>query len=227
MRKSLTRISLASGLALAVIAGSSAFALPTQASTHAQNVANNSVSNSVGSGQGNSTRANQNKVNGLARACENRKAAITNIMHRIDQRGQNQLRLFTTIASRVEAFYVKSGKTVSNYSSLTSAIASASTTAEANLTVLNSNSTTFTCSSSNPKGMVTTFQGYLKTEISDLKNLKTAVKNLIVAVAQASVANVAASVASSAPLETTAYELAALYYGWNFNINPTAVLYSC
>ncbi len=43
----------------------------------------------------------------------------------------------------------------------------------------------------------------------------------------ASAANLDSSVAISAPIEETAYYLSALYYGWNFNINPAAVLSSC
>ena len=52
---------------------------------------------------------------------------------------------------------------------------------------------TFSCSLSNPKGMVTSFQGYLKTEITDLQNYRLAVKNLIVAVASANGISVSTS----------------------------------
>jgi hypothetical protein len=43
----------------------------------------------------------------------------------------------------------------------------------------------------------------------------------------ASAANIDSSVAISAPIEETAYYLSALYYGWNFSINPATVLSSC
>lgn len=45
--------------------------------------------------------------------------------------------------------------------------------------------------------------------------------------ADANAANADSSAAISAPLEATAYQLSALYYGWNLNINPSAVLAAC
>ena len=120
----------------------------------------------------------------MLRVCQNRQSAITHIMTRIDTRATNQLNLFSTIASRVEAFYTKSGKTVSDYTTLLSNISTTHAQATNDLATLKTNST-FSCTSTSPKGMVTAFQGYLKTAISDLKAYKTAVKNLIVAVATA------------------------------------------
>jgi hypothetical protein len=113
-------------------------------------------------------------------------------MTRIDTRAQNQITLFSTIATRVENFYTKQGKTLSNYTQLVAAVNTSQAQATSNFATVKSSST-FNCSSSNPKGMVTTFQGYLKTEISDLKNFKTAVKNLIVGVASANGVSVSAS----------------------------------
>ncbi len=40
------------------------------------------------------------------------------------------------------------------------------------------------------------------------------------------VADADSSAAISAPIETNAYEIASLYYGWKFNINPSALLLS-
>ncbi len=199
MRISVSKISLASGLLLAVIVGSTAFALPPQASAHAQNIpksASSSAGNtSVTSGSINAGNGSQNKVNGQMKACENRQKAVTNIISRINERTQNQLTLFMTIASRVEAFANKSGKKVANYQSLISAINSSVSTSQSGLNTLKGNSS-FTCNSSNPKAMVIAFQGYLKTEISSLRSLKTAVKNLIVAVAQANGVKVSTSTTS-------------------------------
>ena len=189
MRK-ITRSGFISGLALAVLAGSTVFALPPQASTHAQTVGNNtSGSNTM------PPAASQKGAAGKLKACDNRKVAVTNIMNRIDTRTTNQLKLFDTIASRVEAFYTKSGKTVSNYQTLVGDITTAETAAQNDLSTLKDNST-FTCTG-DPHGMVTAFQGYLKTAISDMKNVKTAVKNLIVAVAQANGVNVSSSSSSN------------------------------
>ena len=43
----------------------------------------------------------------------------------------------------------------------------------------------------------------------------------------ANAADADSSAIISAPLESTAYRLAALYYGWGFNLNPTAVITQC
>jgi hypothetical protein len=189
MRKHFTKLGLlGSALALAVISGSAAFALPRQANAHAQATSNTTGTDSSGTTSSNSTTGRANGQAHLAaaklRACQNRETAINNIMSRIDTRAQNQLTLFGTIATRVENFYTSKGKTASNYDQLTSAIDSAKTQAETDLATLQNNST-LSCTSNDPKGMVTAFQDYLKTEITDLKNYRTAVKNLIVAVAQA------------------------------------------
>ena len=120
------------------------------------------------------------------RVCSNRQAAITKIMSNITNRVNNQLSLFSNIALNVENFYNSSNskQTLSNYSQLVQNINQAKLQATNDATTLGDNAN-FSCSSSNPKAMVTTFQGYLKTEINDLQNYRTSVKNLIVAVAKA------------------------------------------
>ena len=192
MRKYFTKLGLiSSSLALVVMGGSAAFALPAQASTHttAQAAGNNpgqSSTNNPGSSQSGGGQANGQAHLQAAqlKACQNRSNAISNIMSRIDTRAQNQITLFSTIATRVETFYTQKGKTLSNYPQLVAAVASAKAQAETDFGTMQTNST-FSCSASNPKGMVTAFQSYLKTEISDLQNYRTAVKNLIVGVASA------------------------------------------
>ena len=202
-------VAFISVISLFSLSGVPVLALPSQATAHAQ--ANNSTNASAGknvtTGTNNNGVSNQNsnkptttgQANGQAhmqagqlKACQNRQAAITNIINRIDTRAQNQLTLFSTIASRVENFYTTKGKTVANYDQLVADITSAETTAQTNLTTMKANST-FSCSLANPKGMVSAFQSYLKTEISDLRNYRTAVKNLIVAVATANNVTVSTS----------------------------------
>jgi hypothetical protein len=170
-------------LTLVMVSGSTVLALPSGANAHAQGVAAGNTTATVTTGNGHGNGQSQ-LTGGKLKACQNRQVAIKNIMTRIDTRAQNQLNLFNTIATRVESFYVKKGKTLSNYDQLVAAVQSASVQTSTDFGTLKSNST-FTCSIGSPKGMVTVFQGYLKTEISDLKNLRTAVKNLIVGVASA------------------------------------------
>lgn|SRR5487761_1534567 len=197
--------------ALVFVSSSTVLALPAQATAHAQGNTNTNTSTGATaatsqqpttSGQG-SSQAN-GQANGQAhlataqlKACQNRENAINNIMTRIDTRAQNQITLFGTIATRVEAFYTKQGKTVSNYDQLVAAVNTAEAQANTDFGTVKTNST-FSCSASDPKGMVTAFQGYLKTEISDLQNYRTAVKNLIVAVASANGVTVSNSNQSSA-----------------------------
>ncbi len=210
MLKHINKIGLISStLALVMLSGSAVFALPPQASAHA--LTPSPVPAQPGQGQTASrvtpaAQANSKGQAGLAagqlKACQNREVAVKNIMSRIDTRAQNQINLFSTIAQRVEALYVKQGKTVANYAQLLAAIASAKTQAETDLGTLQTNST-FSCSASNPKGMVLAFQGYLKTEISDLQAFRTAVKNLIVAVATANGVNLSSSNQASSSQTTS------------------------
>lgn len=191
MKKHIHRFGLlGTVLAFAVVSGSTVLALPAQASVHAQAVSN--TTSTTGSSAASSheptqaTNAQTNAQTHLATAqltaCKNREAAINNILTRIDTRAQNQITLFGTIATRVESFYTKQGKTLSNYDQLVAAINAAQTQVNVNFGTMQTNST-FSCSSSDPKGTVTAFQSYLKTEITDSQNYRTAVKNLIVGVA--------------------------------------------
>lgn len=199
MKKHINKIGIAGTALILALAGSATvFALPSQASVHAQTT-HVSVSANGNSSSHIPSQATTGQANGAAhlaaaqlRSCKNRETAINNIMLRIDTRAQNQINLFSTIATRVEAFYTKQGKTLSNYSQLVAAVSTAKAQALSDFATVKTNST-FNCSSSNPKGMVTAFQGYLKTEISDLQNFKIAVKNLIVGVASVNGANLSAS----------------------------------
>lgn len=178
-------------LALAMLVGSSALALPPTANAHAQQSAKPTVAASTSHNSSNKPapgtnagQANQSAVMGKLRACQNRQNAINNIITRIDTRANNQITLFGTIATRVENFYTSKGKTTPNYGQLVSAVNTAGNQAVAGLTTLKDNSS-FSCTAAHPKAMVTAFQGYLKTEISNLRNYRTSVKNLIVGVASA------------------------------------------
>ena len=190
MLKNIKKLSLP-GVVMALVlgAGSVAFALPAQAGAHAPSTQTSANANS-GSGQ-----VNAHAVSGQAnaqvhlaaaqlKACQNRQNAINNIMTRIDERAKNQIALFTTIATRVENFYTTQGKTLNNYAQLVTAVNNAKSQADTDFATMQSTGT-FSCTLNNPKGIVTAFQGYLKTEISDLQSYRLAVKNLIVGVASA------------------------------------------
>ncbi len=188
-------------LAFMLVVSSSVMGLPTLGTTHAQvtptNEVNTSSTSNVPSQATNGQSNAQAKMAGAQlKSCQNREAAINTIMMRIQTRAQNQVTLFSSIASRVEAFYVKSGKTLSNYSTLVADVNSAQTRAQTDFATLKTNSN-FNCNSANPKGTVLAFQGYLKLEISDLQNFRTTVKNLIVGVASANGVTVSTNAGST------------------------------
>lgn len=114
--------------------------------------------------------------------CNNRQAVINDIMGRIVNRGQQQVTLFGTIATRVEAFYTSSGKTVSGYTTLVAAINTAQTTAQSAVTTLKGAGTTFSCSTTDPQATITTFKADLQNEIAAVQAYRTAIKNLVQAI---------------------------------------------
>jgi hypothetical protein len=186
MRKHISRFGLVGAvLTFAIISGSTALALPSQATVHAQS---DTTANAkpTDAGSQSATNASSRGATRLAdaqlKSCQNREKAITNIMTRILDRGQKQASLFGTIASRTEAFYVKSGKTLSTYDALVADVNLKATTAQTALTTTTTDSTGFSCTGTDPKGFITTFKDSLKTEISVVQAYRTSVKNLIVGV---------------------------------------------
>ncbi|HSW80004.1 MAG TPA: hypothetical protein VLG47_04470 [Candidatus Saccharimonadales bacterium] len=136
----------------------------------------------TGSGQHESTMEGQHKLaaNMLA-VCKKHSDKINMIMSRVVMRGTKQTELFSTIATRVEKFYTDKGKTLDNYDQLVAAVNAAQSKAETDLANLK-NMDSFKCDGSNPKGQITEFRTAVKTEIQDLKALRTSVRNLIVGV---------------------------------------------
>ncbi|HTH72729.1 MAG TPA: hypothetical protein VL737_05205 [Candidatus Pristimantibacillus sp.] len=131
------------------------------------------------------TKREENQQNRLdavkEKVCENRKQHIASIMDRSITRANKQLDLFSTIATRVEAFYVNKGKTLANYDELVTAVNNAKTKAQGDFDTLKGQ-TTFDCNGSDPKGQVEAFKTALQSVNQDLKDYRTAVKNLIVGV---------------------------------------------
>jgi hypothetical protein len=116
------------------------------------------------------------------KACQNRETAINNIMGRIADRGQKQLDLFSTIATRVETFYTDKGKTLGNYDALVADVTAKKAAAQTEVDAVKASSVTFKCDGTDPKGAAASFKDGLKAEIDALKAYKTSVKNLIVGV---------------------------------------------
>ncbi len=186
MRKHVHKFGLVgTALAFAVVSGSTVLALPAQASVQAQsgNMAPTTTSNTNSTTPATVRTETQTRLaSGRLKACQNREQAITNIMARIADRGQKQVTLFGTIATRTETFYVTKGKTLSTYSSLVSDVTTKQAAAQTAVDAIKSDSAGFSCNGSDPKGFVSSFQVSLKAEISALQAYRTAVKNLIVGV---------------------------------------------
>lgn len=177
-------------VALVVVGASSAFALPSQASAHAQSAAG--LGQTTGLSQASShqpvqaadarTNAQAHLAAAQLKSCQNRQHAIDNIMARISDRGQKQLTLFSTIATRVENFYTTKGNTLGNYDTLVANVNAQQTAAQNAVDIIKVDSTGFSCDSSSPKAFVNSFKDSLKSEISALQTYRTSVKNLIVGV---------------------------------------------
>ena len=163
---------LGTAIAFVVVSGSTVLALPVQANVHAQSAGATATE----------TTLRTRLASGKLKACQNRQNAITNIMTRIADRGQKQITLFGTIATRTETFYADKGRTLSNYDALVADVTAKQTAAQTAVDAIKTNSTGFSCDGTDPKGFVNSFQTSLKSEISALQAYRTAVKDLIVGV---------------------------------------------
>jgi hypothetical protein len=158
---------LGTTLSLAVLGTASLGALPQRASAEAQagstttsSTTETSTSTSTRSSQGPTAQANaqEHLANAQLKSCENRQKAITNIMSRISDRGQKQLTLFATIATRTETFYTNKAKTLSNYAALVADVNAKAAAAQTAVTAISSSKSTFSCTGNDPKGVVGAFK---------------------------------------------------------------------
>lgn len=116
------------------------------------------------------------------KACQIREKAVNDILSRIADRGQKQLNLFATIATRVENLYTDKGKKLSNYDSLVADVNAKKAAAQTTVNTVKAGSVAFKCDGSDPRGIITSFKDTLKSEITALQAYRTSVKNLIVGV---------------------------------------------
>lgn len=116
------------------------------------------------------------------KVCQIREKSIDNIMARIADRGQKQLDLFSSIATRVETFYTNKGKTLSNYDALVADVNAKQAAAQTAVDTVKADKASFKCDGADPHGAADVFKNDLKLEISALKDFRTSVKNLIVGV---------------------------------------------
>lgn len=116
------------------------------------------------------------------KVCENRKTNINSRTARIADRGTKHLALFTSIAERAQAFYVKKGITLTNYDALVAEVEAKKAAAQTAVEAIAANKATFTCEGNDPKLAVVEFKANLTLRNTALKEYQTAVKNLIVGI---------------------------------------------
>jgi hypothetical protein len=133
-----------------------------------------------------SARASTRLADAKLKACQNREAAIQKRSDQLVRLAANMQDTFTSIATRVKVYYtnvvIPSGKTVSNYDALLAEIATKQTAVTTALAKAQSDATSFSCTSDDPKGQLTQFRSNMQAVKSALKDYRTSIKNLIVAV---------------------------------------------
>lgn len=116
------------------------------------------------------------------RVCKTHEKVIDTIMSNAAARGDKQMGVIDTIATRTEAFYQSKGKTLANYDELVAKVNAAKATAQTAVDTVKNSSTTFNCDGTDPKGVAAGFKNSVRAEVTALKEYRTAVKNLIVGV---------------------------------------------
>lgn len=116
------------------------------------------------------------------KVCEARRSAIQTIMKNAAARGQEHVNLFTTIAEKVEAFYVSKGKTLATYDQLVADVNAKKIAAQNAVTTVQATQTQFDCNGTNPKGTIEVFKAEIKTQETAMEAFRTAVRNLIAGV---------------------------------------------
>ena len=120
------------------------------------------------------------------RSCEARQDAIKTRMDSLVKLATNIEDKFDSIAKRVEDFYTNtvlpSGKSVSNYDALVANISAKKDVVTNDLTDAQTKVAAFSCTTDDPKGLLTQFRIDMQKVKTDLKSYRTTIKNLIVAV---------------------------------------------
>lgn len=119
--------------------------------------------------------------------CQTHEKNIKNRLDSLTKLVANQEEKFASIAARVQNRYttklVPAGKTLSNYDTLAADIAAKRTAVDTALAAAKSNADNFSCTSDDPKGLLTTFRKDMQAVKSALHDYRKSIRNLIVAVA--------------------------------------------
>ncbi len=120
------------------------------------------------------------------RSCEAREEAVKTRMNSLVRFSTNIEEKFDAIAQRVQNFYVNkvlpSGKSVANYDALVADIQAKKDIVTKDLADAKAKVDAFSCTTDDPKGLLTDFRLDMQKVKTDLKNYRSSIKNLIVAV---------------------------------------------
>ncbi|MBI4029548.1 MAG: hypothetical protein HY376_04255 [Candidatus Blackburnbacteria bacterium] len=132
------------------------------------------------------TQAQNRLTEARLKACQARESAITKRMTHLVELVTKMEGKFDAIAQRTEEYYtskvVPSGKTAANYDTLVADIQTKKAAVGTALASAQTNSTSFSCTGNNPKGLLTQFRTDMQAVKKALHNYRTSIKDLIVAV---------------------------------------------
>jgi hypothetical protein len=119
------------------------------------------------------------------RICEKRQTVITNVMTRMNNRGQKHLDLITTVSTKVQEFKNSKDLTVENYDTLLASVESSKTAAQTAVDAVKNTQVEFKCDGTDPKGVASSFKEAVRSQNEALKAYRDSVKDLIKAVRHA------------------------------------------
>src|SRR5205085_113178 len=116
------------------------------------------------------------------KSCQAHETAANHILQNRARWGTLKMNVIGKIAQRVEDFYQKSGKTLTDYDTLLASVNDAKTAAQAAVDKVKADKLDLKCDGTDPKGVGELFKEDVAKERQAIKDYKTAVKNLIVGV---------------------------------------------
>ncbi|MEK7573812.1 MAG: hypothetical protein AAB531_05295 [Patescibacteria group bacterium] len=130
--------------------------------------------------------SNARLQNAKLKACEAHSASITRRSSHLVELADKMIKVFTSIANRVEQYYLTkvlpTGATLSSYDELVADITTKENAIVPLLEAAQADAANFTCTGDNPKAQLTQYKTDMQAVIRGLKEYRTAVRNLIVAV---------------------------------------------
>src|SRR3990167_8630099 len=115
-------------------------------------------------------------------ACQNREAAIKNLIARIVDRTQKQANLYSTIAERTQNFYTDNNKQLAGYDELVADVNAKKEASQGAIDELKASARQFTCNSKTRRELAQNFNDNLDKTIEALQAYRQAVKNLVAGV---------------------------------------------